>query len=607
MRMPEPGIQMAPTRPFVNDPACREEDEIQTSPISDQITPFIQRQAEPEEEEEEEEEVPVQLKLVQRQEEEQEEEEEEPLQTARVGGPQPQVGPQLVTQIRSLKGGGQPLSSSARAFFESRFNYNFDAVRIHTNDSAATSAHAIRARAYTLGNNIVFGAGQYSPHTAAGKRLLAHELTHFIQQRKRRQDGKSTGQNSIQRSCAVPSYCPLEFCQPFPSPAAARRDRDGPPILNIPEVGEINLGLLQYFHGAFKTKAEAILFGISQKVNPRVVPLWRQHIYGGTSTQDLSGRFGSDFTNSPTTTDTTRLLLRVMEQILLRKPVALPRGKDQVDVNLIPRLNLALKAINTSKGKFEMNFNIPKDIAGNIAGGIGTNQLSCRKGARPSPHNDSRSATGSITVKRDSNGSTTLIPNFKYVVKDTIDLCPGDCGTEMEQIATVPLSRWEASGISGDIPFKVEFPAPAIPHAVPDRVLIAPKKPLVPKPATPSPSSVSDMILWFVVNSTRLRRDKKIDSAVHLTMTIEHARKHIKQLGNKALIVLHGYASKDGDPAYNMRLSRRRANRIRSLLIKAGIPAKHIQVKAHGVDMSLSPRNLNRRVEVEFTSVTPQP
>ncbi len=51
-------------------------------------------------------------------------------------------------------------------------------------------------------------------------------------------------------------------------------------------------------------------------------------------------------------------------------------------------------------------------------------------------------------------------PSIVFTVKDTIDLCPADCGTSLEQIATVPISQFEATGISGDVPFTVEFPAP---------------------------------------------------------------------------------------------------------------------------------------------------
>lgn len=84
-------------------------------------------------------------------------------------------------QITSLSG-GQPLPPSVRDFFEPRFGYDFSHVRVHTDESAAQSAQSISALAYTTGHRIVFNRGQFAPHSEPGKRLLAHELTHVIQQ-----------------------------------------------------------------------------------------------------------------------------------------------------------------------------------------------------------------------------------------------------------------------------------------------------------------------------------------------------------------------------------------------------------------------------------------
>jgi hypothetical protein len=81
-----------------------------------------------------------------------------------------------------LQGGGQPLPRSERAFFEPRFGYDFSSVRIHTDAHAAEAARVAKARAFTVGEDVVFGAGHFAPETPAGRRLLAHELTHTVQQ-----------------------------------------------------------------------------------------------------------------------------------------------------------------------------------------------------------------------------------------------------------------------------------------------------------------------------------------------------------------------------------------------------------------------------------------
>ena len=79
-------------------------------------------------------------------------------------------------------GSGRPLDASTRSFFEPRFGTDFSHVRVHTDSRAAASARSVNALAYTVGRNVVFGTGQYAPGTSQGRHLLAHELTHTVQQ-----------------------------------------------------------------------------------------------------------------------------------------------------------------------------------------------------------------------------------------------------------------------------------------------------------------------------------------------------------------------------------------------------------------------------------------
>jgi hypothetical protein len=81
-----------------------------------------------------------------------------------------------------LKGGGQPLDTGTRNLMERSFGHCFDQVRVYTDDSAGQSAETVAARAYTVGSNIVFKSSEYNPGTDSGRQLLAHELTHVIQQ-----------------------------------------------------------------------------------------------------------------------------------------------------------------------------------------------------------------------------------------------------------------------------------------------------------------------------------------------------------------------------------------------------------------------------------------
>lgn len=84
-----------------------------------------------------------------------------------------------------LRSSGQPLNESTRAFLEPRFGHDFSDVRVHTDSRAADSARAVDALAYTIGRDVVFGAGQYAPEATQGRQLLAHELAHVVQQRGR--------------------------------------------------------------------------------------------------------------------------------------------------------------------------------------------------------------------------------------------------------------------------------------------------------------------------------------------------------------------------------------------------------------------------------------
>jgi hypothetical protein len=86
-------------------------------------------------------------------------------------------------------GGGQPLDRNTRAAMEAGFGHNFSDVRIHTGGKAAESARSVQAQAYTVGNDIVFGGDNYAPDSSAGRRTLAHELTHVVQQRSGPVDG----------------------------------------------------------------------------------------------------------------------------------------------------------------------------------------------------------------------------------------------------------------------------------------------------------------------------------------------------------------------------------------------------------------------------------
>jgi len=91
-----------------------------------------------------------------------------------------QRAPAIVGEV--LSSPGQPLEPAARSYMEGRFGREFGNVRVHRDERAQESAQSVNALAYTVGNHLVFGPGQYDPAASEGRRLLAHELTHVVQQ-----------------------------------------------------------------------------------------------------------------------------------------------------------------------------------------------------------------------------------------------------------------------------------------------------------------------------------------------------------------------------------------------------------------------------------------
>ena len=106
---------------------------------------------------------------------------EELRRTAQAAPAAPRVDAATENSIAALSGRGSVLPDAVRGFMEPRFNADFSAVRIHNDAHASELARAVNAQAFTVGRNVVFGAGHYAPETESGRRLLAHELAHVLQ------------------------------------------------------------------------------------------------------------------------------------------------------------------------------------------------------------------------------------------------------------------------------------------------------------------------------------------------------------------------------------------------------------------------------------------
>jgi hypothetical protein len=125
---------------------CEQEEKLQMKPLADSITPLIQRRS-----------------------------------TESVG--ESHAPSHVESQINSSKGGGNSMDHGTQHFMERRFGTDFSDVKIHTGSQAVQMSRELNAEAFTVGNDVYFNEGKYSPNSDSGRHLLAHELTHTVQQK----------------------------------------------------------------------------------------------------------------------------------------------------------------------------------------------------------------------------------------------------------------------------------------------------------------------------------------------------------------------------------------------------------------------------------------
>ncbi|BAZ31240.1 hypothetical protein NIES4074_37120 [Cylindrospermum sp. NIES-4074] len=160
MSMDAPTVQQQP----IGHQGKQPEESIQRQPIATSITPLVQRFT----------------GVIQRLTEEKLQA-KAAIQTKGEGGASPAT-PDLETRLASNKSGGTPLDKETRSFMEPRFGADFSSVKVHTDSSSVQMNKELGAQAFTHGHDVYFGAGKYNPGADDGKRLLAHELTHVVQQ-----------------------------------------------------------------------------------------------------------------------------------------------------------------------------------------------------------------------------------------------------------------------------------------------------------------------------------------------------------------------------------------------------------------------------------------
>jgi OOP family OmpA-OmpF porin len=196
---------------------------------------------------------------------------------------------------------------------------------------------------------------------------------------------------------------------------------------------------------------------------------------------------------------------------------------------------------------------------------------------------------------------------ISYTIRDTVDLCPGNCGTTLEQQATVPMSRWEATGISGDVPFTVKF-AVAIPTI---KMKVTPPPPSPPSPPPTHLHTVSAEAL-FEFSSDKLKPGAEPLIVAAIGSAAANA-------DPKLPVVVRGHTDSIPGPTadYNQHLSERRAAAVAKLL-ETRFPALTGRVNAIGMadTQPVAPNTINgkdnppgraqnRRVDIEIQEVVP--
>ncbi|HEU4596816.1 MAG TPA: DUF4157 domain-containing protein, partial [Pyrinomonadaceae bacterium] len=150
------------------------------------------------------------------------------------------MSPEVSERIVAARGGGSHMDGRTRSFMESRFGADFGGVKIHTDAEAVRLSRSIRAQAFAVGNDLFFDAGKYSPESHAGRRLLAHELAHTMQQRgaliQRQPEPQPQQQPSPQQQPQQPQTQPQQPQTPSPQP----QPQPQPGSISLATLGELN-------------------------------------------------------------------------------------------------------------------------------------------------------------------------------------------------------------------------------------------------------------------------------------------------------------------------------------------------------------------------------
>ncbi|WP_094674592.1 DUF4157 domain-containing protein [Hydrocoleum sp. CS-953] len=448
----------------------------------------------------------------------------------------PNVQGDFERTLNRAKGGGSPLDRAFRGKVEPEMGADFSGVKVHTDSEADRLSQSIQAKAFTTGEDIFFKKGEYEPGSKEGQELLAHELTHVVQQNSRTQ--------SIQRQ--------KRKINPIEQNLLDRLVKLGNAATREGAKGKEFKKVVDSFKKALEQRLKSLKVGESLPPEVKIVMytllLW---------SQDPGNKWGEGVWDS--------------NDLQLSAPDYATISASQYKCNayvaevLYKTLGIIHKAHKSAeqKGKYypyrAREWSNPKQ------------KIPHFKIVKEPKMGDVWAIGSHIGVYLGKYENKLL-----YISARDLFLSRDFFGGSLQKIDGIQIKYGESGGV-----YRRYTPS-------------------APQPKPPVRTTVGHMIIWFKVDSTTLRKDKEIDSEIHLAVAIKRAKQHLSQAGNGAKIELHGYASEEGSPSYNMKLSRNRAIRIKAVFSAAGIPESKIMIKPHGEDKSLPTRPLNRRVEVHF-------
>ena len=541
------------------------EEEVQAQPeeeVQAQAEEEVQAQAEEEVQAQEDEDVQTQ------------EEEEVQANTAQTGG---KATPNLQSALRASKGGGSPISDSVRGKMEQSFGTDFSGVRIHTGPAAVQMNRQLRSNAFANGKDIYFNHGKYNPHSTSGTHLLAHELTHTIQQ------------GAVASKAQTPA---IQKLHQTGTPRIQKNDaayEGGTGVGAAIGRGSMRRGIA---HGTTAMAKNC------------------RGLYGCDVGFKFSKAYRGTYDHSNNAAHTIRGAY-----------VKIESDYNHLVCGECNKIRLIQVVRNTTKGSNGQKVSAePDNPVRKVRSGYGTPNAAS-KGWRIDTGTKMKNPFYDNAPGWDTQIGNTTRPAILWDApanrmaarnagKDFQTFFVCENGGTKKTIAGVDWGYFIDS--TGHIMFEPARPK-AFCGASQELKDSSKRWEKIPgmknvnidfKDEVPVAHHQNGTNVWFSLDSSvNVRQDAEIDSWVHYQEAMRKIRQHLLATNMKAKIVLHGYASTDGAAAYNQTLSLKRAEFIKNMLIIEGIPPALIEVQAHGESNELSPSELNRRVIIQTLTV----